>query len=331
MKHTILLISLCLLFSCIKPLPPRVCIEPLSDSLVHVPEGWISPTEQCPSFSFADPALAAHLSRLAYYERNDSIRAYCEDVYINEIDTIPVDTGGGLKYLTGIKYFIWYDTSNNRQFVVIRGTYNAETIAADFLYPKIYDDSLDLMVHMGYYSITMRVINDIRSNLRPELETWLTGHSLGGAVALLTFLYFEKEQMKLGPLFTFGQPKVLTEKGVLDVKRRCLPIIRFVIAGDPVPGMPPSLKEKCPNPMHPGCNGTFRHIGDEVILAADTSCTYLTRHIPEESGIKALEKLIEDLKNDELKESVMYHLPNKYNEHMQLYKAKSSDSCACKP
>ncbi len=336
MKKIIPIICLCLIINCIRPLPPRVCIDESPDSssvFVNIPDDWKSPSgqQQRPSISFKDPVRAARLCWLSYLP-DDSIRAFdSTNIYIKTVGDVPIDIGGMPKFLRGIKFFIWYDTTNNRQFVVIRGTCNPATIIADLIYPKILDDSLGIWVHLGFYTVTRLLINEIRDSLRPGYETWLTGHSLGGAVAVLTAFYFKKEGRKLGPVFTFGQPKLLAEEGALEPRYRCFPLIRFVNAGDPVPGTPPSLKEKCPNKLHPGCNGTFRHIGDEVVLNNDDACTYLTRHIPEQSGIKGLLAFVEALDHEKLKDFLMLHLPNKYSSRMQLFKDLHSDSCVfCK-
>jgi hypothetical protein len=141
---------------------------------------------------------------------------------------------------------------------------NVENIVYDAAYLKVKDDVLGLYVHMGAYVAAMRLEDSVMACLRPGMQTWLTGHSLGGAAATILFLHlYERNAAQLAPLITFGQLRALECSGVS--KYRCLPVIRFANWNDPAPRLPPST-ETCGNVMDPGCQGTYAQLGDEISM-----------------------------------------------------------------
>jgi hypothetical protein len=96
---------------------------------------------------------------------------------------------------------------------------------------------------------------------RPLEALYLTGHSLGGAMALLLALRLSGDpahrqiSSKLRAVYTFGQPLALAgplPKAVAAVAPR---VFRHVTAGDPIPALPPSLW------------GAFQHVGHEYRYA----------------------------------------------------------------
>ncbi len=65
----------------------------------------------------------------------------------------------------------------------------------------------------------------------------LTGHSLGGAEAVILAMYLKTEGWKVSRVVTFGQPKVTDADG--SKRFRDLPVLRVVNANDSVPLVPP--------------------------------------------------------------------------------------------
>ena len=96
---------------------------------------------------------------------------------------------------------------------------------------------------------------------RPMERLYLTGHSLGGAMAALSTVlmttepaYMSTFEPLLGGVYTFGQPMV-GDPALAELAAR-LPdlddkLFRFVYRGDPVPHLPPQS------------TGPFRHVGRE--------------------------------------------------------------------
>lgn len=92
---------------------------------------------------------------------------------------------------------------------------------------------------------------------RPLEALYVTGHSLGGAMALLFALRLGGNPAhraifsKLRAVYTFGQPLALAgplPKAVASVPPR---VFRHVIPGDPIPALPPALW------------GALQHVGHE--------------------------------------------------------------------
>jgi hypothetical protein len=68
---------------------------------------------------------------------------------------------------------------------------------------------------------------------------WITGHSLGGALALLAAWRFKRKFIPVHQVYTFGAPMVGNQE-TSDAIDRELPdrIFRFVNTEDPVPKLP---------------------------------------------------------------------------------------------
>ncbi|MES1205650.1 MAG: lipase family protein [Pseudomonadota bacterium] len=98
---------------------------------------------------------------------------------------------------------------------------------------------------------------------RPLEALYVTGHSLGGAMALLFALRLGGNPAhraifsKLRAVYTFGQPLALAgplPKAVAAVGAR---VFRHVTPGDPIPALPPALW------------GTLQHVGHEYRYGGD--------------------------------------------------------------
>ncbi|MFE2723008.1 lipase family protein [Kitasatospora sp. NPDC059327] len=101
-------------------------------------------------------------------------------------------------------------------------------------------------IHYGFHQALQSVYPDIRDTLG-ELRTdgqsvWFTGHSLGGALAMLAGArwYFEEPHLLPDGVYTFGQPRtcerLLAGAHNAAFKNRCY---RFVNNNDIVPLLPP--------------------------------------------------------------------------------------------
>lgn len=308
----IVVLSIC---GCAGLPPSRICASLPPGPFSAFPAGWCSSDgkEHKPAVDNAGIALAAELSYLAY-QPDDRIQALGE-VRIAEVG---IDPGGEFPRLFGTKFFVWHDTSypgGARQYLSIRGTADFENIFEDANYPKILDPELGIWVHRGYYSIAREILQSLRDRPLPANEpVWVTGHSLGGGVALLVYLHLHRDGVSLGPLYTFGQPRVLAVDAWEPY--RCLPIVRVVNFGDFVPLVPPTVKDKgCDNPRDPGCHGSFIQLGDEMILTGDGGCEYRVYHDPGAIGFDIVKTLLEDAEHKELKKYLLVHLQDRYLEN----------------
>ncbi|MCA9055844.1 MAG: lipase family protein, partial [Planctomycetaceae bacterium] len=75
--------------------------------------------------------------------------------------------------------------------------------------------------------------------LEKERPLWVTGHSLGGAVALLAAWRFERQFLKVHQVYTFGAP-MIGNPAAAEAFQKQFPgrIFRYVDTRDPVPRLP---------------------------------------------------------------------------------------------
>ncbi len=167
---------------------------------------------------------------------------------------------------TGVKAYVETDDAKKLQWLVVRGTSNLENMKRDVDYNKVVDPRLQVPLHKGFADTALQVYRFAKPLLKPGYETRMTGHSLGGAAAVIVLMLLKEDGMTLGQAMTFGQPKVTNRQGV--AKYRSLPLLRFVNDRDPVPLLPPldvfALLDE----------GPFKHFGPEVVLKDGSNYVY---------------------------------------------------------
>lgn len=144
----------------------------------------------------------------------------------------------------------WYGLvleSDDDIIVAFRGSQSDEDwlMDADILqtsFPYIHDGGL---VHNGflsiYHSLRDELVNTI-TDLDTEKEIFVTGHSLGGALATLFILDIANVLRNLKQtLITFASPKIGNKKFVERFNIIILDSYRFVNLNDVVPTFPPQL------------------------------------------------------------------------------------------
>ena len=168
-----------------------------------------------------------------------------------------------------VRVFVEVDEAKRVQWVAVRGTANLENAVEDADYTKVPLRELGIPVHVGFADDARAVWSFAHSQLRPGLETRVTGHSLGGALAVLLAMRLRLDGQPLGHVITFGQPKVTTEEGV--ARFRDLPLLRVVNHDDPVPLLPWET---------PGAvvGGLYRHLGRELRLTDQGTFELFAEH-----------------------------------------------------
>jgi hypothetical protein len=103
---------------------------------------------------------------------------------------------------------------------------------------------VDARFHKGFLdaleSIWDRVYEGVTAELKKEdRPLWLTGHSLGGALALMAAWLFDRRTINVHQVYTYGAPMV-GNKRASEAFNRVFPdkIYRFVNLTDPVPMLP---------------------------------------------------------------------------------------------
>ena len=154
-----------------------------------------------------------------------------------------------------------FDDTNKALYIVTRGSYTIENWIEDAKYTKTLDEKTGIYIHSGFLESAIEIYDLILSNLDTSYTTYLTGHSLGGAITVILHLYLLKDGFTIGQSVTFGQPMVTNYDGVCEY--RAIPLLRVVNNKDLVPLLPPLTAISSEN-------GQYRHFGEETILLKDT-------------------------------------------------------------
>ena len=121
-------------------------------------------------------------------------------------------------------------------------------------------DAFPAMVHAGFLedftAIGEAVVEQVRGCLatHPQARLYVTGHSLGGALAILGALEFQRQKLTVAGVYTFGQPRVGNAifHVIYDLALREV-TYRLVNQNDIVP-------------RTPGWLLGYRHCGQEIFL-----------------------------------------------------------------
>jgi hypothetical protein len=209
------------------------------------------------SLNFGEIYTYAERSSVAYADGPSIKRRYPQIVRM----TTPGDSQ--------VRYFLEQDDKRHIQIITIRGTNNNQNISEDLDYTVRDDRQAAIPVHTGFDRAARLVYQDVKPYLKPGYKTYVTGHSLGGAVAAVVAIYLIEDGVTVERVVTFGQPRFTTTEGAKRLQ--FLPLTRVVDENDIVPLVPPS------NLSDPRF-GAFDHVGEEVILLEGPDFVYLPAH-----------------------------------------------------
>ena len=167
---------------------------------------------------------------------------------------------------TDVRYFLERNDKAHTQFISVRGTSNNTNFSEDLNIAVREDRKIAIPVHAGFDRAARAIYADLSPYLKPGYKTYLTGHSLGGAVAALLSVYLIEDGVDVVRVVTFGQPRFTTAAGVRQLG--FLPLARVVDENDIVPLVPPGTVL---DPVF----GPYEQVGSEVILLKGRDIVYL--------------------------------------------------------
>jgi triacylglycerol lipase len=194
----------------------------------------------------------AELATYAYKKDNSEIenRYNTQTVYINTINEI--------------KYIVLTDEINKTHYVSIRGTINSHNALQDIKFFKDRSFRLGIELHTGFHRTAEMIADDLFTRLDKTYTTWVTGHSLGGAEAIIVAWYLDYSGHNIAECITFGQPKVTDSHGIRKMRGK-IKLTRVVNETDVVALVPPAGTHM----------NRYAHLGDMIKLLDDGKYCYL--------------------------------------------------------
>lgn len=154
-----------------------------------------------------------------------------------------------------VQYFIGYNDKQKLQGISVRGTANDKNWSLNKDTEIVRDKKAGILMHRGFRTAARTIYQDVKSRLKPGYRTYITGHSLGGAIAAILGIYLQKDGVKIAGIYTFGQPKFTDAAGAKSYEN--LPLLRAVYQNDAVALLPDNDGQG---------NKSFAHIGAAVNL-----------------------------------------------------------------
>lgn len=157
-----------------------------------------------------------------------------------------------------VAYYLLTNDATRTQMIAVRGTSSYENAMVDIAFTLIPDRHTGIYLHDGFAAAAQAIYTNIRPLIKPGYLINTTGHSMGGAIALILAMHLDTDHYKTGQIITFGQPKVTNTDG--SNRFQNLNITRMVTEKDLVPLVPPF------DPTNMNLQTIYWHLGQEIIL-----------------------------------------------------------------
>ena len=242
------------------------------------------------------PPTAPDFTQALQYAQRAAL-AYEQDAIIQTQSGADVHISISTPLSSGIKAYVERDDAKRVQWIVVRGTSNLINFRLDVDYNKVVDPRLQIPLHKGFADAALQVYQFAKPLLNTDYETRVTGHSFGGAAAVIVLMLLKEEGFKLGQAMTFGQPKVTNHDGVL--KYRTLPLLRCVNDKNPVSLLPPfevfAILDE----------GPYQHFGPEVVLEDGPNYRFYIEHQAERQSVISFWNNLKNLSIQDVPEHFM--------------------------
>jgi len=167
----------------------------------------------------------------------------------------------------GVSYFLATNDALKQQLLAVRGTSNVENAMVDVAIVLLPNKPTGIKLHQGFAQSADYIYDKVKAKLIEDYRINTTGHSLGGAAAMILAMYLDAGGYDVGKVITFGQPKVTNIAG--SRKYDHLDVTRVVTPRDMVPLVPPL------DPMDLMNMDIYWHLGTEVVLHEGNSYSEL--------------------------------------------------------
>jgi hypothetical protein len=162
-----------------------------------------------------------------------------------------------------VSYYLATNDAAKQQLLAIRGTSNMENAMVDVAFNLLPNKHTGIKIHQGFANSADYTWSKVEPKLNSGYVINTTGHSLGGAVALILAMYLDADGYDVGKVVTFGQPKVTNMTGSRQYGH--LDVTRVVTPRDMVPLLPPL------DPMDMMSMDIYWHQGTELVLLEGNS------------------------------------------------------------
>lgn len=220
--------------------------------------------------AFGDPRNAAALARIAdisYLPESEAKPLFQSEV---GLDARLISVDNTQAYIAG---------NADHIVVAFRGTEGPTTI--DGLKDWLLTDAVNLLIvptgrlgtdliaagvgarfHQGFVNAIGEIWDPVLAAVNEEVKKedrpiWITGHSLGGALAMFASWLFTRKFVNIHQVYTFGAPMVGNARAIQAIDENFTnKVFRYVNAPDPVPLLPTISM----------LNNEFKHCQKEVAL-----------------------------------------------------------------
>ena len=132
---------------------------------------------------------------------------YCDAAYKKD--------SGNKSFVKNNQFSYYVKQDSGVTILIFRGTDNKENVLTDIDFRPFKDGALtrawgvDVYLHRGFRDAASALYDDIKKTHKVERTVYLTGHSLGGAIAQIIGFWLEMEGYNV-QIYPFGSPKVTT-------------------------------------------------------------------------------------------------------------------------